>query len=376
MEVEVILISELPLPFNKVASWTNMYNYLLQKVNQPFDHIICPKVNSKASNVSYSFLRKVSVVDRVKNKLPSKSIHSNYLEALEKIIKPNKKYIIQIVDNSGIVVPIHNYISEKYNREDFFIQYYFQGFAPIVTRKKGRQFLYAINEFFFLTHLSYKEYLGFYDDCPFKARILYNAIDLEKFKPVTKDQKDQFRAEIVLPKDDIIFMWCSQDRPKKGLHIILNAFAKVYATNKKAKLIIVGVNREINQDGVINIGRVENHLLPKYYQLSDVYLFPSLWKEGFGIVLAEAMHCGCYIIASDQGGIKEVVGNGDYGTLIEYPNIVTYWVDAMQNAIVQYQKEGNPYKDKFPKELYSLENWCVEMDNVIAEAKNSLKSRA
>ncbi|MFP4845642.1 glycosyltransferase family 4 protein [Winogradskyella sp. PE311] len=373
MKVEVILISELPLPFSKIASWTNMYNHLLNKDKHQFDYIICPEVKTEAKNVSYAFLRKVSMVDRVKNKLPSKSIHVNYLEALEKIIKPNRKYILQIVDNSGVVVPIHNYISEKYKREDFYIQYYFQGFAPIVSRKRGKQFLYAINEFFFLTHASYKEYLNFYDDCPFKVRVMNNAIDLNKFKRITEQQKNQFRNEIGLLEGDFVFMWCSQDRPKKGLHVVLDAFAKVYKTNKNAKLIIVGVNREINQEGVIVIGRVENHLLPKYYQMSDVYLFPSLWKEGFGIVLAEAMHCGCYIIASDQGGIKEVVGNGLYGTLIEYPNIVKYWVDAMHIAIQTCKEDGNPYIENLPKGLYSLENWCSDINNVIIEAKNWLK---
>ncbi|WP_299130579.1 glycosyltransferase family 4 protein [uncultured Winogradskyella sp.] len=372
MNVEVILISHLSLPFPKIASWTNMYQYLLKGKAHPFDHIICPEVNHGFKSVSYQFLRKVSVVDKVKGKLPSKSKYANYQGALDQIIKPNKKYVIQIVDNSGIIVPIHNFLSEKHDRKNFFIQYYFQGFAPIISKKKSKPFLYAIDELFFLSHLAYKEYLNFYDDCPFKVRIMYNAIDVHKFNTISIEEKHNFRREIGLEKDHFVFMWCSQDRPKKGLHIVLDAFAKVYKENKSARLIIVGINREINQEGVLVVGRVENHLLPKYYQQSDVYLFPSLWKEGFGIVLAEALHCGCYVIASNQGSIKEVLGNGDYGRVVEYPNIVAYWVDEMQLAISQLKTKENPYYSKLPRDLYSLDVWSSKINNAIDDAKHWL----
>ncbi|MCA0131974.1 glycosyltransferase family 4 protein [Winogradskyella alexanderae] len=373
MDAEVILISGLALPFHKVASWTNMYGYLLEKKKHPFNYIICPEPEVKSPHIKYQFLRKVSVFDKVKNKLPSQSSHGNYIEAIDKIIEPNKKYIIQIIDNSGIVIPIDRYLNEKHNRADFYIQYYFQGFAPIVSRKKGKSFLYAIDEFFFLSHLSYKAYLEFYDDCPFKARILYNAVELNKFYTVDENERNSLRTNLDIEKDDILFMWCSQDRPKKGLHIALEAFEKVHSKNKNTKLIVVGINRAINQNGVINIGRVPNIELAKYYQMSDIYLFPTLWKEGFGIVLAEAMHCGCYIIASEQGSVKEVLGNGKYGVLIEYPNLVNEWVIAMQNAIEEISQKGNIFRDKVPKDLYSLDKWCEQMNAIVHEAKQKLK---
>ena len=374
MDVETILISELPLPFHKVASWTNMYGYLLDNKTHPFDYVICPKPKVEASGINYQYLRQVNVIDKVKNKLPSKSRHGNYIEALDKIIKPKKKYVIQIVDNSGIVVPIQKYLIEKHDRTDFYIQYYFQGFAPIVTRKKGKDFLYAINEFFFLSRLSYKAYLRFYDDCPFKARILYNAIDINKFHTVDKDRKRDLRNQLGINENDKLFIWCSQDRPKKGLHIALEAFEKVYKTNQNTKLLIVGINRDIHQDGVINVGRVRNMELPIYYQMSDVYLFPTLWKEGFGIVLAEAMYCGCYIIGSDQGSVREVLGDGKYGVLIEYPNLVDEWVVAMHNAVEELSNNGNRYTERIPKDLYSLDKWCELINQYVEEAKQKLIS--
>ena len=46
----------------------------------------------------------------------------------------------------------------------------------------------------------------------------------------------------------------------------------------------------------------------------DIMLHPSRW-EGFGIILAEAMYYGIPIVASDRGGIPEVIKNGVTGYL-------------------------------------------------------------
>jgi glycosyltransferase involved in cell wall biosynthesis len=55
---------------------------------------------------------------------------------------------------------------------------------------------------------------------------------------------------------------------------------------------------------------VARHLL-----LCDVFLLPSLW-EGVPNGLLEAMACGVSVIASDAGGIPEVLGDGVNGVLV------------------------------------------------------------
>ena len=53
----------------------------------------------------------------------------------------------------------------------------------------------------------------------------------------------------------------------------------------------------------------------KYLGLCDVYLQPSLW-DGMPNALLEAMSCGCCCIASDAGGIPEVIVHGENGFLV------------------------------------------------------------
>lgn len=369
--VKVILISQFPLPYNKIASWTNMYNYLLSNSNHYFDYILCPDVQKKDKDTTYSILRNVSFYDKIKAKfLDSSHRYSNYLEALESIIEGDTKYILHIIDNSGVVLPIHRYLKNNYDRNNFYLQYYYQGFAPLFSRRNGQPFLYAIDEFFFLTHLAYKEYLNYYDDCTFRVRIMNNATDSRIFKGASEIEKKNIRSKYTIGNTSFVFMWCSQDRAKKGLHIVLEAFEIIHKRNQNSILLVVGINRAINQEGVIVIGRVPNNELPKYYQMSDVYLFPSLWKEGFGIVLAEALKCGCYAIASNQGGIPEVLNNGKYGVLIEWPNVVEEWVKEMERAIEIFKtNKGNPYLDTIPHNLYDVEDWCEQINLSIEEAK-------
>ena len=48
-----------------------------------------------------------------------------------------------------------------------------------------------------------------------------------------------------------------------------------------------------------------------FYNLADVFLFPSFY-EGFGLPVLESMRCGCSVVCSDRGGLKEIVGNCAY----------------------------------------------------------------
>ena len=127
------------------------------------------------------------------------------------------------------------------------------------------------------------------------------------------------------------------------------------------------VTRNEKIEGVCFIGRVPNNELPKYYQVSDVYLFSSLWQEGFGLSLIEALHCGCYCIASSIGGIPEVLEYGKFGELVERPNFVNDWIDAINGYLKNKCLENN-----FQKELYTMKSWNSDMNKIINRAKQGL----
>ena len=360
------------MPFSKIGSWTTMYNYYLQNNKHQIDYIVCPKPEIAIfENVCYSFVKQTSLFNKVKSKLKIEHRLQAYFSALDRVVELNQKYIIQIVDNSGIVLPLNRYLSKNYQITNFYIQYYYQGFAPIIANPDEKNFFLAINEMIFLTKLSYKAYLNYYNDFVCKVTILNNATNSKQFLKLDAVKKEQQKKVMGITKK-IVFLWCSQDRPKKGLDLILQVWKNVYEKHKEElELLIVGINREILQEGVKVIGRVPNQELAKYYQISDFYLFPTLWKEGFGIVLAEALKCGCYCIASKQGGVSEVLDFGKLGKLIENPNFLHEWIEEIELGIREIKSNGyeNPfYGDNFNK-LYDLDEWSIGMNKIISQAK-------
>ena len=367
--VKTILISQFPIPYKKTGSWTTMYGYYIQHFNHKIDYIICNKEHGQNKTVEYQYLKEIGVLDKVKNKLVSGNRYSNYTNAINKIIKPDCKYIIQIIDNKGLVSPLHQFLSKKHKRENFCVQYFYHGFIFNFKTTNATPFFKSIDELFLLTERSRLECSETYKLTDIVVKVLHNGVNSRLFKTVSSDKKLELRRNNDL-NEELVFLWCSQDRPKKGLELALAAFSEVHAKNENTRLLLVGVNKNIEQSGVTVISKVPNKNLAIYYQMSDVFLFTTMCKEGFGLVLAEALKCGCYCIASNLGGVPEVLNFGRYGVVLNEPYNVKQWVIAMQDAVdVLRIKHENPYIKNIPKELYNLEDWCNQMNVFIEQSK-------
>ncbi len=115
-------------------------------------------------------------------------------------------------------------------------------------------------------------------------------------------------------------------RVKKGLAILLNAFAQVAAV-RPAHLVLVGGVREKDlaildlfrrqhPDLSLQVTPYLNHdQLPGAYNALDLLLFPS-FRDGMPNALLEAMACARPVIATPVGGIADVVRDGVNGFLV------------------------------------------------------------
>lgn len=70
---------------------------------------------------------------------------------------------------------------------------------------------------------------------------------------------------------------------------------------------------ELSKDdkNIIKLGFVDSDDLVAIYNMATVFVMPSLY-EGFGLPILEAMDCGCPVITTKEGSLKEVAGNGAY----------------------------------------------------------------
>jgi len=358
--VKVILLSQSPLPSAKIGSWTTLYKNYLQDSHK-IDCIVCPKPNELFSGIAYSFT-KFTFWHKLQRKFLKRK-NLEYFEALDKLIVPNEKYILQIVDNYGMVKPLRDYLVAKGIAKQCYIQFFYHGYSPYSQPNSTKDFYEIIDELVVLTNESYKQFKNNCNVLPSYFSVLNNGIDTQQFQKVTESEKNTLKQNLGFG-DKKVFIWCSQDRPKKGLHLILNAWKNSYKEDKNCVLIVIGCEPRDAMDGVIFLGRIPNDELPKYYQASDCYLFPTLWQEGFGLSLIEALHCGNYCIASAMGGVPEVLQYGKLGKLIENPHFVEEWEMAINDFL-----EGKHELHQVSENLYSKENWNEEMNKIIGQAK-------
>jgi glycosyltransferase involved in cell wall biosynthesis len=361
--IKVIILSQVPLPYSKIGSWTTLYKNYLSKEHM-IDFIVCPKPQNLFENVKYSFVN-FTFYHKFKSKFLGKK-NSHYLEALDKLIVSDEKYIIQIIDNYGMVKPLKKYLVSKGIDKQCYIQFFYHGFTPYLKQNSGPDFYEIINEMILLTNDSYIKHKKQINVLPSFFSVLKNGIDTKKFFKISDSEKNKLRNELGL-NDKKVFVWCSQDRPKKGLHLILEVWSRIYSSQKKIVLLVIGCEPKEIREGVLFLGKIPNDELPKYFQASDCYLFPTLWQEGFGLSLVEALHCGCYCIASAMGGVPEVLQYGQLGRLIEKPNFISEWEEALHDFL-----NGKFEFPQFSPRLYSIESWNEGMNKIIIDAKNKL----
>jgi glycosyltransferase involved in cell wall biosynthesis len=117
--------------------------------------------------------------------------------------------------------------------------------------------------------------------------------------------------------------------PRKGVHHLVRAFARIAKDWPKARLIIVGCEenrayggdvkdqaRRLGVDGRVHfMGEVSQAELAVWMQRACVVVLPSL-SEGLGRVVIEAMATGTPVIGSRVGGILELIEDGFTGFLV------------------------------------------------------------
>lgn len=361
----VILLSQYPLPYHKIGSWTNMYKSYLEG-DHKIDFLICEAPAQRFENVQYVIVRN-GILQRLRRKV-TKMFRIGFIDALERFLEthPDEKFVLQSVDNYKLIYLIDDMLRRRGFRKNIYIQVFFHGFAPFIKEEQYPGFYARIDELVLLTVSGYRAHQAFYSTFPCKVSIRNNGVDVSMFRKPSPDEKREIQQKLGIAGKKV-FLWCSQDRPKKGLSLLLEAWRKIYSEAQNIVLLVVGAEREHIPPGVRCFGRVDHSELPQYYQASDCYLFPTLCHEGFGLSLIEALNCGCHCIASNVGGVPEVLQYGKLGKLVDDPNFVSQWSDAISAYLSGTEKEiilGEP--------VYTMQEWTAGMNALIAGAKECL----
>ena len=111
---------------------------------------------------------------------------------------------------------------------------------------------------------------------------------------------------------------------EKGLQVLLRVMPRILADHPQVRLLAAGRNSdqlwplayELNVEKAVDfLGFISDQQRDRYYQIVDAAVFPSLY-EPFGLVALEAMALDCNVIASDVGGLGEVVRHQQNGLTV------------------------------------------------------------
>ena len=164
--------------------------------------------------------------------------------------------------------------------------------------------------------------------CPRKIARIYSGIEMDRFHPVSEEEKKRLRGKWGLGEHDAVIGMVSKLWEGKGHALLIRAFKEIREEKLQARLVIVGegylmeplkvlVSQLELSDDVIFTGFLED--VPRIIATFDVAVLPSYF-EGMGRVLLEAMAMEKPVVGTKVGGIPDLIEQGLNGYLVNPGN--------------------------------------------------------
>jgi phosphatidylinositol alpha-mannosyltransferase len=174
--------------------------------------------------------------------------------------------------------------------------------------------------------------------------VLFNGVDMDRFESAPPHRDPEGRPTV---------LFLGRHEPRKGLPVLLEAFAKL---RRPAVLWVSGEGseteeqrrRQLTSGQVEWLGVLSDEEVASRLAGADVLCAPSLLGESFGMVVLEGMAAGCAVVASDIEGYRTAAGGhatlvppGDAGALSRALDAVL--AEAAAGSTTEARKEATEY---------------------------------
>jgi len=197
------------------------------------------------------------------------------------------------------------------------------------------------------------ELSGYYGAELEKIGVIPCGVNMEMFQPIDKKEA---RKKLGLGEEHIV-LFVGRIEPLKGIERILQAMT-LMQNGSHPKLVIVGGDHHSQDEltrlqqlstqlgiekSVLFTGIIEHDRLPYYYSAADTCVIPSYY-ESFGLTALESLACGTPVVATNVGGLNNVIQQGKTGYVID-----KYKPEALAEKItLTLSRQNTEMKSAYP----------------------------
>jgi len=205
-------------------------------------------------------------------------------------------------------------------------------------------------------------------------RTIPRGVDLARFDParVRPDRKVKLAQDWRLPEDRSIVLMPARISRKKGHLLLVEALARLGRTDLCCIIVgddgrqtayrqeLIDLIHAKGLDGVVRL-LPQTPDMAAAYSMADVVVAPSIQAEGFGRVAVEAQAMGRPVIASDLGGFRETIVDGETGLLFP-PGDAGRLAGAIASVLAMTERERAALAAKATRNIqakFTRENMCA-----------------
>jgi glycosyltransferase involved in cell wall biosynthesis len=170
------------------------------------------------------------------------------------------------------------------------------------------------------------------------ARHIATGVDTRSFRADAVHRR-QTRLALAIPPDADVLVMAATINRQKGIALGLETFRRVAPAWPRLHLVVLGDGPERRRLEVMArtapgasrlrfTGAVPDWDMARHYAAADILLYPTFRAEGTPRAIIEAMSTGLAVVATDRGGVRTVVRDGETGVLLARPS-----ADLLERAV-------------------------------------------
>lgn len=275
----------------------------------------------------------------------------------------NRKSIPVIYQKHGSTNPVAK--SKYFFGRNILVRKFFELALKFIYKKA--QWIIAIDRHTLQEVIKYREEK--------KSSLLMNAVDVEKFFPDTI-LRNNARKHFKLPEDYFAIIFVGRIEKAKGPGRLLDCVPFLKEKNLSFHIFLAGegtykpyieksVKTKNYDTNVTFLGHLPHEKLTYFYNMADVLVLPSE-TEGVPMVILEALACGTPVVASNVGGIPDIIVDGINGIVIDdvSPKKLTSTIIEILSKKIKRKEISKSV------EPFSVNNFIKSFDVIISNVLN------